>query len=432
MHSLRKSLQARIVPFVIAPLRINMPWFLYIALKQLFPTKRGFSFFAIVSILGVSLGVAVLLGVQTIMNGFGQQIRDSLLKVNGDIRIESNRVIFDWERLEQMVAETPGVETVSPYAHGVVMLQHRNLPVFPAVMAVDMTQEEPFIPIEEFMVDGFFQDLDDDSILIGSTLARRIAARVGSEIELFTPLMLDRLKQDEVLLPRQVRIVGVFQTGRNDVDSNTIVTSLRLMQDLYGLDDGIHGLALRLEDPDQLEEVTQALDAALPSPLRATTWLETNREYVFVLQFEKTMMTIIMFFIILVAAFSIASSLMTSVIRKTREIGLLVAMGAKPMDIAMSYCFQGLVIGISGVGFGMFLQWIIIHNRNAIVWKFAEITNSSSALLRFYQFNDIPARYEYVDFQLVAGMTIVICLLAGILPAMRALNLKPAEALRSE
>jgi lipoprotein-releasing system permease protein len=409
-----------------------MPWFIYIALKQLFPTKRGFSFFAVVSILGVALGVAVLLGVQSIMNGFGQQIRDSLLKVNGDIRVESNRVIFNWDKLEQIIAETPGVAAVSPYAHGVVMLQHRNLPVFPAVMGVDMTQEKPFIPIGEFMVDGSYENLDDASILIGSTLANRIAARMGSRIELFTPLMLDRLKQDEVLLPREVTVVGIFQTGRNDIDANTIITSLRLMQDLYGLDDGIHGLALRIEDPHQLEAIAEKLDQKLPSPLRATTWLETNREYVFVLQFEKTMMTIIMFFIILVAAFSIASSLMTSVIRKTREIGLLVAMGAKPVDIALSYCFQGLVIGVSGVGFGMLLQWIIIHNRNAIVWKFAEWTNSSSALLRFYQFNDIPARYEAIDFQIVAGMTIAICLLAGVLPAIRALKLKPAEALRSE
>jgi len=366
------------------------------------------------------------------MNGFGHQIRESLLKVNGDIRIESNRVIFDWERIEGFVESIEGVAQVSPYAHGVVMLQHRNLPVFPAVMGIDLSQETPFIPILDFMVLGKFEDLDDDSVLLGSTLAQRISATVGSEIELFTPLMLDRLKRDEVLLPREVKVVGIFQTGRNDVDSNTVITSMRLMQDLYGLDDGIHGLAVRVKEGYSVEVIAEHLNEVLKTPLRATTWLETNREYVFVLQFEKTMMTIIMFFIILVASFSIASSLMISVIRKTREIGLLVAMGARPRDIALSYCFQGLIIGITGVIFGILLQATILHFRNEIVWTFADLTNSSSALLRFYQFNDIPAKYELLDFQIVSAITILICLLAGLVPAVRALRLKPADALRSE
>lgn len=409
-----------------------MPWYIYIALKQLFPSQKGFSFFALVSILGVSLGVAVLLGVQTIMNGFGDQIRESLLKINGDIRIESNRVIYDWEKLESYVEGLEGVDLASPYAHGVVMLQHRNLPVFPAVMGIDLSEETPFVPIRDFMVRGSFDDLDDDSVLIGSSLAQRISAATGSYVELFTPLMLDRLKKNEVLLPREVKVVGVFQSGRNDVDSNTIITSMRLMQDLYGLDDGVHGIALRLEEGFSAEKIATEINDQLNYPLRATTWLESNREYMFVLQFEKTMMTIIMFFIILVASFSIASSLMISVIRKTREIGLFVAMGAQPKDIALSYCFQGLFIGVTGVVFGILLQGTILHYRNEIVWTFARLTNSSSALLRFYQFNDIPAKYQLIDFQVVSIITIIICLLAGFVPAMRALKLKPAEALRSE
>jgi lipoprotein-releasing system permease protein len=409
-----------------------MPWYFYFAIKQLFPSRRVFSFFALVSILGVALGVAVLLGVQSVMNGFGQQIRDSLLKVNGDLRIESNRVIYDWERILDSLESIPEVAQASPYAHGVVMLQHGNLPVVPAVMGIDLSQEHPFIPVAEYLVDGSIDDLDDDSVLVGTSLAQRIGVQVGSMVEVFTPLMLDRLKKDEVILPRELRVAGLFQTGRNDIDSNTLITSLRLMQDFYGLDEGVHGIALRLKPDASVEALATLLNERLSYPLRAVTWLESNREYVFVLQFEKTMMTIIMFFIILVAAFSIASSLMTSVIRKTREIGLLVAMGARPFDIALSYCIQGLVIGVAGVAFGYALQALILHYRNPIVWTFAEWTDSSSALLRFYQFNDIPCQFEWSDFRLVAGLTLIICLLAGFLPALRAIRLKPADALRSE
>src|SRR5690606_1518338 len=111
-----------------------------------------------------------------------------------------------------------------------------------------LSEPEPFIPIREFMVLGDFADLHDDSILLGSTLAQRIGATLNSKVELFTPLMLDRLKRDEVLLPREVTVAGIFQTGRNDIDSNTVISSMRLMQDLYGLDEGIHGMAIRVTD----------------------------------------------------------------------------------------------------------------------------------------------------------------------------------------
>ena len=409
-----------------------MPWYLYMALKQLFPTRRGFSFFAVMSILGVSLGVAVLIGVQSVMNGFGREIRESLLKINGDIRIESDRVIYDWERLADFVEARDDVDLVSPYAHGVVMLQRGNLPLFPSVMGIDLTRERQLLPVDEFIRQGSLDDLDDDSVLLGSVMAQRIGATVRASVELYTPLMLDRLKRDEVLLPREVTVAGIFESGRHDVDSSTLITSLRLMQDLYGMEDGIHGLALRLEPGASLEEATLGINEALSSPLRAVTWLETNREYAYVLEFEKTMMTIILFFIILVASFSITSALMTSVVRKTREIGLIVAMGARPFHVAMSYCVQGLIIGVSGTVIGIALQALILHYRNEIVWTFARLTDGRDAMLRFYQFNDIPVYYSMSDFVLVSGMTIIICLLAGILPAMRTLRMKPSDALRSE
>lgn len=411
---------------------LPMPWYLYMALKQLFPTRRGFSFFAVMSILGVSLGVAVLIGVQSVMNGFGREIRESLLKINGDIRIESDRVIYDWERLADFVEARDDVDLVSPYAHGVVMLQRGNLPLFPSVMGIDLTRERQLLPVDEFIRQGSLDDLDDDSVLLGSVMAQRIGATVGTSVELYTPLMLDRLKRDEVLLPREVTVAGIFESGRHDVDSSTLITSLRLMQDLYGMEDGIHGLALRLEPGASLEEATLGINEALSSPLRAVTWLETNREYAYVLEFEKTMMTIILFFIILVASFSITSALMTSVVRKTREIGLIVAMGARPFHVAMSYCVQGLIIGVSGTVIGIALQALILHYRNEIVWTFARLTDGRDAMLRFYQFNDIPVYYSMSDFVLVSGMTIIICLLAGILPAMRTLRMKPSDALRSE
>lgn len=410
-----------------------MPWYIYLALKQLFPSRRICSFFALVSILGVALGVMVLLVVQSVMNGFGAEIQRKVIDVGGHVRIESGAIIDDYHEVMEVARGLPGVEAVEPYAQGVVMAVHRNRPAFPYIRGIQPPNGEPVVvPLESFILMGSLDELDDEGIVLSSGLAAALAASVGSTIEVYSPLMLERLRADEVLLPRELRVVAIFEAGWNQVDSNTMVGTLRLMQDLYGLGPGVHGVAVRLDRDERSASIAAALNDVLDSPFHAYTWLAANRDLLFVLRLEKTVMFFIILFIILVASFSIASSLLTAVVRKTREIGLIGALGGRSWEIAGVFCLQGLFIGVVGTALGIGGAVLALAYRNEIVQTFARWTKSEAALLEFYQFADLPLRYETSDFVIIISFALVISTLAGLIPAWRASRLQASEALRNE
>jgi lipoprotein-releasing system permease protein len=410
-----------------------MPWYIYHALKQLFPSGRFFSFFSLMSIMGVMLGVCVLVIVQSVMNGFGEGIRQRLTETQGDIRIRSNEVIYDWESILETLNVQPEVVAAAPFAEGVVMLQHENRPQFPFVRGVDPWVEEAVVPIERFLTVGNMEEFDDSGVFLGEGLAYALQAGPGSVVEVFTPLMLEALKQDEVLLPREFTVLGLFRTGSPQVDGNTMITTLRVMQELYGLEDGVHGLVLKLRPGQDAFEYGVDLEREVLRPgLQAVSWLESNEDFLFVIEQEKRVISFIIIFIILVASFSIAIALMMAVIRKTREIGLLVAMGARPLQVAYSFCFQGFVIGFMGTVMGILMAVVCLHHRSRILSVYADITNTQTSFLGQYDVYEIPVHYLASDFVVVICFALVISTLAGLLPALRAARLKPADALRSE
>ncbi|MBC2593016.1 ABC transporter permease [Ruficoccus amylovorans] len=410
-----------------------MPWYLYLALKQLFPSGRFVSLFCVVSVIGVTLGVMVLLIVQSVMNGFGNEIRDKLSDTDGHVRIQGGGIIYQTWPLVEMAEQIEGVETVAPYAEGMVMMMHRNIPAFPYVLGVDVLGDEPIIPFDRYLRgDSRYEDLDDETVFLGAGLAASIGAYKGSTLEVYSPLMLEKLKRDEVLLPRELTVAGIFDTGYNKIDANTMIVTLRLMQELYGLGDGAHGVSLRLKDRNQADAVAKQLNDQLQPPYRAVTWLDRNSDILFVLSLEKAVMSFIILFIILVASFSIASSLFTAVVRKTREIGLIGAMGGRSRQMAAVFCFQGFIIGVVGSLLGVGLALLALHYRVQIVDTFARATNSADTLVRFYQFRVLPVHYEARDFILIITFAIIVSTVAGLLPAWRAARLKPADALRNE
>jgi lipoprotein-releasing system permease protein len=410
-----------------------MPWYLYHAWKQLFPSGRFASFFSLMSILGVMLGVCVLIIVQSVMNGFGEGIRERLVRTQGDIRIRSDEVIYDWEAIMEKLQAQDAVASVSPFAEGVVMLQHKNRPQFPMIRGLDPITEETVIPLESFLTYGSLEDFDDSGVFLGEGLARSLQAGPGSIVEVFTPLMLERLKRDEVLLPREFTVIGLFRTGSPQVDGNTMISTLRVMQELYGLEDGVHGLTLKLRPVEQADIVAAELQAeVLRQGLYAVSWLESNREFLFVIENEKRVISFIIIFIILVASFSIAIALMMAVLRKTREIGLLVAMGAQPHQVAFSFCLQGFVIGTIGTLLGILMALVCLHYRGEILFGYAWLIGAEVSFMGQYDVYEIPVNYLASDFMKVTFFAIITATLAGLLPAFRAARLKPSDALRSE
>lgn len=412
-----------------------MKWWLYIALKQLFPTGKVVSFFAAVSLLGVALGVLGLFGTQSVMNGFHSEISLKLRDTTGDVIIRNyGRPMHSLETLKERLKSMPEVESVEFVAQGPVMMVVNNVPVFPMLRSYDTISGECALPIREkkFVRMGSIDDLDDDSIILGQRLAASVGAGVGDKVDVFSPTMLDKIKRDEVPMAASLDVVGLLATDYSQVDSNIAFVSLRRMRDLYNLGDGSHSIAIRLKESakDSAEAFAKKLvdEDIVPRSYYVTTWLGANEAFLRVIKMEKVMMSLIIFLIILVASFSICISLYTSVLRKTREIGLSAAMGARPLQIAATYCFQGFAIGLFGSILGLLLTFLLLHFRAPI----AEFIVGREALIEFYHFARLPVKYELKDALWACGFSIVLCTLAGFLPAIRAARLKASEAMRNE
>jgi len=409
-----------------------MYWPLYLAYKHLFPSGKKGSFFAWVAIAGVMLGVMVLIIVQCIMGGFGAQIRQLVVETAGDIRVQSPVLIDQISIIDEILTAHQLVQGVAPYAEGVVMLQHEARPAFPFMRGVEVDRERMVTPFNQYMLMGDFSDLTEDGILLSRGLADRLGTDLGSIIWVYSPLMLEKLTQEEILMPQELMVVGVFETGWNQVDDHLAVVALPTFQEIYGIADAVHGFSLRLKQVQDEDAVVNDLNQKLPYPVYAQTVLSAHEDLLFILRLEKTTLFFIILFVILVAAFSITSSLMTTVVRKTKEIGLLRALGAKPSQIAGCFCFQGAIIGVAGTFLGLIGALIALHFRNDVIGFLARMTDSQEALLKFYQFAHLPVAYDPIDFWIILPTAILIATSAGFFPAWKAARCLPADALRIE
>ncbi len=410
-----------------------MPWYLYLAFKQLFPTGRKFPFFTFISVTGVMLGVWLLVVVTSVMGGFGFEIRRMIVETEGEIQIKARGTIVDYREVLKRVEAVPGVAGATPYAAGVVMVQFNNKPSFPAIRGLDLASIDNVVKLEKYVRIGSLADLDDDTVILSAGLAQSLGATVGDTIEIpYTPLMIERMKANEIIMPRTAKVVGILEIGHQQLDSSTMYCTLRTAQDLYGLYNEVHGIDVRVQPGLNEDEVAARINRVLPTDVRAFSWMDSFSDFLWVLALEKNMITFMLLFIIVVAAFSVMSSLLISVVRKTREIGLLGALGAKPRHVAACFCAQGVFIGGLGTILGLACGFVSLALRNDIVLGIARMTQREEVLERFYQFRELPAHTAVGDIVLIIVMTLVISLLAGLLPAWRAARLRPVEALRSE
>ena len=409
-----------------------MPWYLYLAFKQLFPSGR-FPFFTAISVLGVTLGVAVLVIVTSVMGGFGYEIRKMIVETEGEIDVKAQSSLRDPATILAQVNAAPGVAAATPYAKGVVAAMAGGRPAYPIFRGIDVATVEEVANLGRFVNPrAAITNLDDDSVIMSSQLANSLGVRVGDKIEVYSPLLIEKLKNDEVFLPREFRVVGDLYIGHQQLDSSTIYGTLRAAQELYGLGRSVHGIYVRVKPGVNEHVVVAQLNATLPASVRAVSWMESWADFLWVLQLEKSINFFLLLFIVIIAAFSVMSSLLISVVRKTREIGLLGALGARPCDVALCFCAQAFIIGVTGTAIGVGLGFGVLAIRNDLVHGIARLMQREDTLRQFYQFTDLPSHTLTSDLVLTVVAAIFVSTLAGLLPAWRAARLKPVEALRSE
>jgi len=409
-----------------------VPWYLHLALRQLFPTGRRFPFFTIISTLGVTLGVALLIIVMGVMGGFAYETRHKIVDTEGDVQISARGAIADYPAVVKRVEAVPGVAAATPFASDAVMILFGDRSQFPMLRGIDPNTVAKVTPLDKYLIAGSLDDLDDDSIILSAQLAASIGANVGNTIEVYSPLIIRKMGEDSVFLPRQVRVVGIVEFGKQQLDSSTVYGTLHLAQDLYGLGASVHGIDVRLDPGVNEDDAAARINAVLPADVRAFSWEDSFSDFLWVLNLERNMIFFLLLFIVIVAAFSVMSSLLISVVRKTREIGLLGALGARPIEVAACFCAQGLLIGVLGTAVGVAAGFTALAFRNDVVSWITRITQRQEVMRRYYEFSELPSHITGSTVALIIVMTVVISTLAGLLPAWKAARLKPVEALRGE
>lgn len=412
---------------------MQLPWFIHLALRQLKPaTRRAPSVFFLLSVLGVALGVAVLVVVQSVMGGFGEVHRERIIDITGHLEItEAGYPFAGAYVLTERLQRRPEVTEAMPYARGFVMARRGQVPVFPAVFGIPFV-EDPVFAVDDYLEEGSYGELYDDTVLISRRLANNLGVGLGSEIEIFSPVMIDRVQDGELVLPRVLKVAGIYNIDWNQEFIPGLVTTLRTMQELYDLGDGVHGVALRLEANENEQDVAAALREELSPRKRVLTWREKWADFLWVLDLEKTLMLFLNLFIVGVAVFAIAIAQLLTVVRKTREIGLLSVLGGQQNQVLGLYCFQGFFIGLTGTALGIGMALLALAFRDPIIGGLAQISGTQETLVRYYYFANLPVNIDLSEIILIGTLATLLATLASLVPAWRAARLKPAETLRVE
>ncbi len=404
-----------------------MPWFLQIALRQLFQPGKRFPAFAIVSILGVGLGVAALLVVQTVMNGFGEEHRLRIRESFGDCVVLTRNTIANPSELVKKLRKDDEVITAAAFTEGPALSRRGQFSGVAFVRGIDLTVKEQ--PARPYIVAGSFDDLDDGRVVLGYGLAKTLRVNIGDKIELWSPAMAELAEKGQAPLPAELEVCGIVRTGFTEVDDRAAIIPIRRFRELWAMGTQAHGITLRFRNPNEAPAIAARLNVDSPE-MHFVPWQEIKKNFLEAIRFEKTMLFFLMFIITLVASFSIGSTLFSAVIRRTREVGVLVSMGARRWQIVALFGIQGLLIGLLGTLLGFALTWTILALRENILTMINKVFGNGDMVANVYQFSKVPLHYDNSDFIVAAGFTLLVTTLAGLVPAIWAASRKPSEAMR--
>ena len=236
----------------------------------------------------------------------------------------------------------------------------------------------------------------------------------------------------DVILPKELTVTGIFETGHYIHDSEFLIVPLYIGQELYGLGDELHGITVRTDNPYSAERVKDDIENFLTPPQFAQTWIDMNRQYFEAVRLERTVMFFLLFFIVVVAAFGIMSTLITVTVQKRREIGIVKALGANISQIIWVFLGQGTVVGLFGTLTGLGLGMTLIRYRNEFSHWLANTLHIEIFPREVYQFSEIPAQVVPHDVTVICISAFLICSIAALIPAYFAARLDPVKALRYE
>ncbi len=421
---------------------------LFLALRYLKPKRTFLSIITLISILGVTLGVMVLILVISVMTGFERELTRKVVGFDAHLVVSNSGVMEDWPEVMKMVSANKEVIAVAPFVQGPVLVEFQDRRMAPKIRGIDPDLEGKVTNIRDFIIVGSL-DLDGDKAILGSELARTLSANVGDKINIFSPgninqilQELDRVEKEgdktsatalkQMILPMELTVAGIFESGRYLYDSEFLLVPLHIGQEIYSLGGGAHGLAVKTRDPFLADQVKNELNATLTPPNLALTWIDLNKQLFEAIRMERNVMFFLLLFIILVAAFGIMNTLITVTVQKTREIGIMKALGARTIQIIGVFMAQGIVVGIFGTLTGLVTGIVLVQYRNQVSNWLATTLGVEVFPRSVYQFSEIPAEVVPSDVIIICVSAFVICSFAALIPAWFAARLDPVKALRYE
>jgi len=398
--------------------------------------RRGFvSFVALMSVCGLMLGVATLLVVLSVMNGFERELRTRILAVTSHATLTGlSGSLGDWRALQQQVRRQPGVQAAVPYVESRAMLARGTALAAANVRGVLPAEERTATGLAQHVTAGSLADLTAGGYgtILGSALAHELHVRVGDTVVLIAP---EGTATPTGVVPRmrRFRVVGVFHSGMYEFDRGLALTHLADAARLFRLDDAVSGLRLAFADPLRAPALVRRVALALGGPgFYVSDWTQDHANFFRSIEITKSMMFVILLMLVAVAAFNIVATLVMIVKEKQTDIAILRTLGAAPRNVLLTFAVQGVLIGLAGTALGAALGTLLADNLEMLVGGLERLLGTQFLDARVYYMSDLPAYVEGGDVLRVCGVAFLLCVLATIYPAWRAARTAPAEALRHE
>ncbi|MGA7865004.1 MAG: lipoprotein-releasing ABC transporter permease subunit [Stellaceae bacterium] len=395
--------------------------------------QEGFvSVIAIFSLLGIALGVATLIIVMSVMNGFRADLLARILGLNGDLGAYAlSGGLADFDAAAEKIRDIPGVERVIPTVEGQVMATSEAGAAGALVRGVRPEDLRSLPLLADHIIQGSLGDFSDDGVAVGDRLARRLGLAVGSPITLLSP---EGTATAFGTMPRvkTYHVVALFNVGMYEYDNSFIYAPLDAAQLFLRLPEAVSSLEVFTADPDRVREQRRLIGAALAGRVRIVDWQQANSRLFNAVEIERNVMFLILALIIVVAAFNIISSMIMMVKDKGRDIAILRTMGASRAMILRIFVLSGASIGVIGTVAGFVLGLVFTDNIEAIRQAIQRIIGTDLFAAEIYFFTRIPARIDTGEVAAIVIMALALSFLATLYPSWRAARLDPVEALRYE